>query len=180
MIATLNGESPQCADPSDGRRPRLAATSPGDCHPARKPRDTVFPSEFRFDLKYSAKPDRTIAQRVLETVEAVRRDPFTEIVQPERLKHRVAGAWSRRLMQEHRVAYPARDERSDLRQARYHCWANRRRSAATAQLIARAIKTNEIGSGITDSAVTSKTARDFTHEPSSRSVHKTKAPWREV
>lgn len=87
---------------------------------ARKSRDAVFQPEFRADLKYWVKKDRKIALKVLGIVDAVLRDPFTGIGKPEPLKHLDAGAWSRRLTQEHRVVYLVRDERVDFLQARYH------------------------------------------------------------
>ncbi len=85
-----------------------------------KQRDAVFHAEFRDDLAHWVKTDRKTALRVLEIVEAVLRDPFGGLGKPEPLKYLDAGAWSRRLTQEHRVVYLARDERIDFLQARYH------------------------------------------------------------
>ena len=85
-----------------------------------KPREAVFQSEFRDDLKYWVKTDRKVALRVLDLVEAILRDPFTGVGKPEPLKYLDAGAWSRRLTQEHRIVYLVRDDRIDFRQARYH------------------------------------------------------------
>jgi hypothetical protein len=48
------------------------------------------------------------------------RDPFTGIGKPEPLKHLSAGAWSRRLTQEHRIVYLVSETRIDFLQARYH------------------------------------------------------------
>jgi len=85
-----------------------------------KSRDAVFQSEFRDDLKYWVKTDRKVALRVLDLVEAILRDPFSGIGKPEPLKYLDAGAWSRRLTQEHRIVYLVRDDRIDFLQARYH------------------------------------------------------------
>ena len=85
-----------------------------------KARNAVFQAEFRDDLKHWVKRDRKVALRVLDIVEAVMRDPFTGIGKPEPLKYLDAGAWSRRLTQEHRVVYLVRDDRIDFLQARYH------------------------------------------------------------
>lgn len=85
-----------------------------------KVRDAVFQNEFREDLKYWVKQDRKVALRVLDLVEAILRDPFTGLGKPEPLKYLDAGAWSRRLTQEHRVVYLVRDDRIDFLQARYH------------------------------------------------------------
>ena len=85
-----------------------------------KSRDAVFQTEFRDDLKYWVKTDRKIALRVLDLVEAILRDPFKGVGKPEPLKYLDAGAWSRRLTQEHRIVYLVRDDRIDFLQARYH------------------------------------------------------------
>jgi toxin YoeB len=66
------------------------------------------------------KIDRKVAIKVLDIVEAVLRDPFAGLGKPEPLKYLDAGAWSRRLTQEHRVVYLVRDDRIDFLQARYH------------------------------------------------------------
>ena len=58
--------------------------------------------------------------RVLDLVEAVLRDPFQGIGKPEALQYLLAGCWSRRITQEHRLVYRASDERIDCLQARYH------------------------------------------------------------
>jgi toxin YoeB len=58
--------------------------------------------------------------RILDLVEAVLRDPFAGIGKPEALKHVLAGCWSRRITQEHRLVYRVPDDRVDFLQARYH------------------------------------------------------------
>ncbi|HEV2835717.1 MAG TPA: Txe/YoeB family addiction module toxin [Pyrinomonadaceae bacterium] len=52
--------------------------------------------------------------------EAVLGEPFVGIGKPEPLRYKLAGAWSRRLTQEHRVVYLISDTRIDFLQARYH------------------------------------------------------------
>lgn len=84
------------------------------------PRVAVFQKEFREDLRWWVRTDRKTVLRALEIVEAVMRDPFDGIGKPEPLRHLLSGAWSRRLTQEHRIAYLVRDDRIDFLQARYH------------------------------------------------------------
>jgi toxin YoeB len=86
--------------------------------PAR--RLAVFHAEFLDDLRFWVKNDRRTALRALDIVEATLRDPFTGIGKPEPLKYQLAGAWSRRLTQEHRVVYLVSDGSVDFLQARYH------------------------------------------------------------
>jgi toxin YoeB len=85
-----------------------------------KLRDAVFHPEFREDLKFWVKTDRKVALRALELIEAILRDPFSGIGKPEPLKYLDAGAWSRRLTQEHRIVYLVQQGRIDFLQARYH------------------------------------------------------------
>jgi len=80
----------------------------------------VFQPEFREDLKYWVRTDRKVALRTLELVEAVMKDPFTGIGKPEPLKFVLAGCWSRRVTQEHRLVYRVSELRIDFLQARYH------------------------------------------------------------
>jgi toxin YoeB len=88
--------------------------------PKKADRAAVFHPDFREDLRYWVQADRKVAVRALEIVEAVLREPFTGIGKPEPLKHALAGAWSRRLTQEHRIVYFVRPDRVDFMQARYH------------------------------------------------------------
>jgi len=83
-------------------------------------RDAVFHPEFRQDLRYWVETDRKVALRAFELIEGILRDPFTGIGKPEPLKYLLAGCWSRRLTQEHRLAYRVTGSRIDFLQARYH------------------------------------------------------------
>jgi toxin YoeB len=86
----------------------------------RAERDAVFHREFLEDLRFWVKTDRNAALRILELVEATLRDPFQGIGKPEALQYVLAGCWSRRITQEHRLVYKVRETRVDLLQARYH------------------------------------------------------------
>jgi len=83
-------------------------------------REAIFHLEFRQDLRYWIEADRKIALRVFELIEAVLRDPFGGIGKPEPLKYLLAGCWSRRITQEHRLVYKTSERRIDFLQARYH------------------------------------------------------------
>jgi toxin YoeB len=83
-------------------------------------RDAVFQPEFRDDLRYWVETERRTALRILTLVEAVIRDPFAGIGNPEPLKYLGADVWSRRITQEHRLVYVVSDDRIDFIQARYH------------------------------------------------------------
>ena len=88
--------------------------------PGKVDREAVFHPEFRQDLRYWVETDRKIALRAFELIEGILRDPFTGIGKPEALKYILAGCWSRRLTQEHRLVYRVSERRIDFLQARYH------------------------------------------------------------
>jgi toxin YoeB len=83
-------------------------------------RKTIFHPEFREDLRYWVETDRKTALRILLLTEAAIQDPFAGIGKPEPLKHELAGAWSRRITQEHRLVYRVSEGRIDFLQARFH------------------------------------------------------------
>ena len=58
-------------------------------------------SEFQELLKL----DRKLFARTIDLIEAVARDPFSGIGKPEPLKHQLAGCWSRRINDRHRLVY---------------------------------------------------------------------------
>jgi toxin YoeB len=86
----------------------------------KKERVAAFHPEFIEDLRYWVEIDRKVALRAFDLIEAVMRDPFVGIGKPEPLKYLLAGTWSRRLTQEHRIVYLVSEERIDFLQARYH------------------------------------------------------------
>jgi toxin YoeB len=83
-------------------------------------RTLAFQPEFIEDLRYWVETDRKLAIRVFDLIEAILRNPFEGIGKPEPLKYLTPGAWSRRLTQEHRIVYLARDDQINFLQARYH------------------------------------------------------------
>ena len=87
---------------------------------SKKERVVVFQPEFIEDLHYWVETDRKLALRAFNLIEVILRDPFGGIGKPEPLKYLNPGALSRRLTQEHRIAYLVRDDQIDSLQARYH------------------------------------------------------------
>lgn len=72
------------------------------------------------DLTWWIEQDRKKALRIMKLIEAVQRDPFSGLGQPEPLKHEFAGCWSRRIDQEHRLVYEVSDTRIRILACRYH------------------------------------------------------------
>lgn len=83
-------------------------------------RVAIFQPEFREDLRYWVKTERSTAIRVLDLIEAIMRDTFEGPGKPEPLSYLLAGCWSRRISQEHRLVYRVTHQAVDFLQARYH------------------------------------------------------------
>lgn len=65
--------------------------------------------------------DRRMLRRInLLLADILRHDPFGGIGKPEPLKHALAGAWSRRIDEAHRLVYLVDDKQVIVLQARYH------------------------------------------------------------
>ena len=64
--------------------------------------------------------DRAMLKRVNRLIDDVMRDPFEGIGKPEQLKHALAGAWSRRINDEHRLVYLVDGNDIVILQARFH------------------------------------------------------------
>ena len=80
----------------------------------------VFTPNGWEDYLHWQKTDRAVLKRVSTLIEATMRDPFAGIGKPEQLKHVLAGAWSRRITEEHRLVYKVDSDDLIVLQARYH------------------------------------------------------------
>ena len=83
-------------------------------------RDLVFDASAFDDLAWWVERDRNKAIRILELIRDLQRDPFSGKGKPERLKHELAGCWSRRIDQEHRLVYQVKDNVVRILACRYH------------------------------------------------------------
>lgn len=80
----------------------------------------VFTPNGWEDYLHWQKTDRAVLKRVNTLIEATMRDPFVGIGKPEQLKHVLAGAWSRRITEEHRLVHKVDGDDLIVLQARYH------------------------------------------------------------
>ena len=83
-------------------------------------KSVIFDPQFRDDLRWWARKDRKICNRVLDLVEATITDPTNGIGKPERLKYLPGSRWSRRITQEHRLVYQLSEDKLIFLQCRYH------------------------------------------------------------
>lgn len=83
-------------------------------------RRVIVQPECLEDLRFWVATTPRIALRVLDLMEAARRDPFTGIGKPEPLKHLGPDLWSRRITQTDRLVYRVVADIVDFLQARYH------------------------------------------------------------
>jgi toxin YoeB len=80
----------------------------------------VFTPNGWDDYKYWLLADGQILKRINRLIDDALRDPTQGIGKPEPLKHMLAGAWSRRITEEHRLVYLVDDDDLVVMQARFH------------------------------------------------------------
>lgn len=80
----------------------------------------VFTPHAWEDYLHWQAADRTTLKRINRLLDDIARDPFDGIGKPERLRHALSGAWSRRIDQEHRLVYLVDGDDIVVLQARYH------------------------------------------------------------
>ena len=72
------------------------------------------------DYLYWQHQDRRMVARINTLIKAVQREPFAGIGKPEPLKHALAGYWSRRITDEHRMVYRIDRDSMLIAQLRFH------------------------------------------------------------
>jgi toxin YoeB len=80
----------------------------------------VFADEAWQDYLHWQKQDRKMVDRINRLISEVKREPFAGVGKPEPLKHALAGFWSRRITDEHRMVYRVEGDALLIAQLRYH------------------------------------------------------------
>ena len=80
----------------------------------------VFTPHGWDDYVYWQQTDRATLKRINRLIDDTLRNPFEGIGKPEQLRHALAGLWSRRIDEEHRLVYLVDDEDLMVVQVRYH------------------------------------------------------------
>jgi toxin YoeB len=80
----------------------------------------VFAEQAWEDYLHWQHTDQKILKRINALIRETARTPFTGTGKPEALKHALAGYWSRRINDEHRMVYKAEGNALLIAQLRYH------------------------------------------------------------
>ena len=80
----------------------------------------IFADAAWEDYLYWQKQDRKVLERINKLAQEVRREPFSGVGKPEPLRHALVGFWSRRITDEHRMAYRVEGDLLVIAQLRYH------------------------------------------------------------
>ena len=80
----------------------------------------VFADAAWDDYLYWQRQDRRMVERINKLIKEVQREPFAGVGKPEPLKHALAGYWSRRITDEHRMVYKIAGDSLLIAQLRYH------------------------------------------------------------
>lgn len=72
------------------------------------------------DYPHWQEQDRKLLRKLHGLIRECQRTPFTGTGKPEPLKGELAGWWSRRIDQEHRLVYRVTDDGLQIAQCRYH------------------------------------------------------------
>ena len=80
----------------------------------------LFADEAWEDYLYGQKKDKRMVERINKLIRETQREPFAGVGKPEPLKHALAGFWSRRITDEHRMVYRVEGEAFMIAQLRFH------------------------------------------------------------
>jgi toxin YoeB len=80
----------------------------------------VFSENAWDDNLFWQDADRKMVKRINSLIKEIQRSPFEGIGKPEPLKHRLAGYWSRRIDNEHRIVYKVESDALLIAQLRHH------------------------------------------------------------
>jgi toxin YoeB len=80
----------------------------------------IFSEAAWEDYLYWQQMDKKMLQRINLLIKDIKRSPFDGLGKPEPLKHHLAGYWSRRINDEHRIVYKVDIDALLIAQLRYH------------------------------------------------------------
>ncbi len=80
----------------------------------------LFADEAWEDYLYRQKQDKRMVERINKLIRETRREPFAGIGKPEPFQHALAGFWSRRITDQHRMVYRVEGKTLMIAQLRFH------------------------------------------------------------
>ena len=80
----------------------------------------VFSPQAWEDYQHWLQTDKKTIRRINELIKHVARSHYDGIGKPEPLKHTLAGFWSRRITDEHRMVYRIAGRNLEIAQLRFH------------------------------------------------------------
>ncbi len=80
----------------------------------------VFSAAAWEDYLYWQQTDKKLVRRINGLIKETLRDPFGGTGKPEPLRHALAGYWSKRINDEHRMVYRSTQDALEIAQLRYH------------------------------------------------------------
>lgn len=80
----------------------------------------VFSPQAWEDYQHWVQTDRKLVRRINELIKDTARSPYEGIGKPEPLRYALAGFWSRRINEEHRMVYRITGNNLEIAQLRFH------------------------------------------------------------
>ena len=80
----------------------------------------LFSPQAWEDYLYWQQADKRLVRRINDLLKDIVRSPYDGIGKPEPLRHALAGFWSRRITDEHRLVYRIKGQNLEVVQLRYH------------------------------------------------------------
>ena len=80
----------------------------------------LFSPQAWEDYLYWQQTDKKLVRRINDLLKDIARSHYDGIGKPEPLKHALAGFWSRRITDEHRLVYRIKGQTIEIVQLRYH------------------------------------------------------------
>lgn len=80
----------------------------------------VFSPQAWKDYQPWVENDRKLVRRINELIKETARSPYQGVGKPEPLRHVLAGFWSRRITDEHRMVYRIAGKNLEIAQLRFH------------------------------------------------------------
>jgi toxin YoeB len=83
--------------------------------------EIIYSDQAREDIAFwKESGNAKVIARITALIESIEDHPFLGIGKPERLKHQLAGCWSRRITKEHRIVYRIKGNEIQIISMRFH------------------------------------------------------------